>query len=172
MTVEARVEQAVAVTEKLIAFFAKIAALLVIALSLLVVYDAVSRYLFHSGSVALQELEWHLFDILFLLGLSYTLQTDKHVRVDIFYARFTPRTKAAIDIFSQLFLVLPFTLLVLYVSWDFVHISYLQHEISSDPGGLTHRYLIKGMILFGFLLLLLQSLCTLWHNIRRFREAA
>ncbi len=172
MTVEARVEQVVAVTEKLIAFFAKIAALLVIALSLLVVYDAVSRYLFHSGSVALQELEWHLFDILFLLGLSYTLQTDKHVRVDIFYARFTPHTKAAIDIFSQLFLVLPFTLLVLYVSWDFVHISYLQHEISSDPGGLTHRYLIKGMILFGFLLLLLQSLCTLWHNIRRFREAA
>lgn len=172
MTVEARVEQVVAVTEKLIAFFAKIAALLVIALSLLVVYDAVSRYLFHSGSVALQELEWHLFDILFLLGLSYTLQTDKHVRVDIFYARFTPRTKAAIDIFSQLFLVLPFTLLVLYVSWDFVHISYLQHEVSSDPGGLTHRYLIKGMILFGFLLLLLQSLCTLWHNIRRFREAA
>ena len=165
-------ERVVATVERTIAFFAKVAALLVIALSLLVVYDAVSRYLFHSGSVALQELEWHLFDILFLLGLSYTLQSDKHVRVDIFYARFSDRTKALIEIVSQLFLVLPFTLLILWVSWDFVHISYLQHEISSDPGGLTHRYLIKGMILFGFVLLALQSLCTLWHNLRRFRGTA
>ncbi len=156
--------------EKLIALFAKFAALLVIFLSLLVVYDALNRYLLHGGSVALQELEWHIFDILFLLGLSYTLQTDKHVRVDIFYASFSPRTKALIEIISQLFMVLPFTLLILYVSWDFVMQSYLQHEISSDPGGLTHRYLIKGMILVGFVLLGLQSLVILWRNIRLLRS--
>ncbi len=156
--------------EKLIALFAKFAALLVIFLSLLVVYDALNRYLLHGGSVALQELEWHIFDILFLLGLSYTLQTDKHVRVDIFYASFSPRTKAIIEIISQLFMVLPFTLLILYVSWDFVMQSYMQHEISSDPGGLTHRYLIKGMILVGFVLLGLQSLVILWRNIRLLRS--
>ncbi len=156
--------------EKLITLFAKFAALLVIFLSLLVVYDALNRYLLHGGSVALQELEWHIFDILFLLGLSYTLQTDKHVRVDIFYASFSPRTKAIIEIISQLFMVLPFTLLILYVSWDFVMQSYLQHEISSDPGGLTHRYLIKGMILVGFVLLGLQSLVILWRNIRLLRS--
>ena len=156
--------------EKLIALFAKFAALLVIFLSLLVVYDALNRYLLHGGSVALQELEWHIFDILFLLGLSYTLQQDKHVRVDIFYASFSPRTKAIIEIISQLFMVLPFTLLILYVSWDFVMQSYLQHEISSDPGGLTHRYLIKGMILVGFVLLGLQSLVILWRNIRLLRS--
>ncbi len=156
--------------EKLITLFAKFAALLVIFLSLLVVYDALNRYLLHGGSVALQELEWHIFDILFLLGLSYTLQTDKHVRVDIFYASFSPRTKAIIEIISQLFMVLPFTLLILYVSWDFVMQSYMQHEISSDPGGLTHRYLIKGMILVGFVLLGLQSLVILWRNIRLLRS--
>jgi len=156
--------------EKLIALFAKFAALLVIFLSLLVVYDALNRYLLHSGSVALQEMEWHIFDILFLLGLSYTLQQDKHVRVDIFYASFSPRTKAVIEIISQLLMVLPFTLLILYVSWDFVMQSYLQHEISSDPGGLTHRYLIKGMILVGFFLLGLQSLVILWRNIRLLRS--
>ena len=156
--------------EKVIALFAKFAALLVIFLSLLVVYDALNRYLLHGGSVALQELEWHIFDILFLLGLSYTLQQDKHVRVDIFYASFSPRTKAIIEIISQLFMVLPFTLLILYVSWDFVMQSYLQHEISSDPGGLTHRYLIKGMILVGFVLLGLQSLVILWRNIRLLRS--
>lgn len=163
-------DSVVAAIERLIALFAKVAALLVIALSLLVVWDALNRYLFHGGSVALQEWEWHLFDILFLLGLSYTLQSDKHVRVDIFYSRFTPRTKAIVDTLSQLFLVIPFTLLILYVSWDFVAISYAQHEVSADPGGLSHRYLIKGMILVGFVLLLLQSLCTLWHNIRKVRE--
>ncbi len=156
--------------EKLITLFAKFAALLVIFLSLLVVYDALNRYLMHGGSVALQELEWHIFDILFLLGLAYTLQTDKHVRVDIFYASFSPRTKAIIEIISQLFMVLPFTLLILYVSWDFVMQSYMQHEISSDPGGLTHRYLIKGMILVGFILLGLQSLVILWRNIRLLRS--
>ncbi|RUM68769.1 MAG: C4-dicarboxylate ABC transporter [Sulfurospirillum sp.] len=155
--------------EKLIRFFAKVSAVLVIVLSLLVVYDALNRYLFHGGSVALQEMEWHLFDILFLLGLSYTLQQDKHVRVDIFYASFSPRTKAVIEIISQLLMILPFTALVLYVSWDFVMQSYLQHEISSDPGGLTHRYLIKGMILVGFALLGLQSLVILWKNIRFLR---
>ena len=156
--------------EKTIALFAKFAALLVIFLSLLVVYDALNRYLLHGGSVALQELEWHIFDILFLLGLSYALQTDKHVRVDIFHASFSSRTKATLEIVSQLFMILPFTLLILYVSWDFVMQSYLQHEISSDPGGLTHRYLIKGMILVGFVLLGLQSVVTLWRNIRLLRR--
>ncbi len=157
--------------ERVITWAAHLAALLTVALSLLVVYDAINRYLFHNGSVALQEWEWHLFDIIFLLGLSYTLQHDKHVRVDIFYARFSPRTKALINIFSQLFLVLPFVALVLYMSYTFIQQSYLQHEISSDPGGLTHRWMIKGMIAVGFILLGLQSLCELYKSYERFRRA-
>lgn len=96
----------------LIELFAKLAAFLVIALSFLVVYDSVNRYFFGGGSIALQELEWHLFDIIFLLGLSYTLKNDKHVRVDIFYHNYSQRTKAIVDIVSQLFLILPFTLLI------------------------------------------------------------
>ncbi len=158
--------------EKVVRLFAKLSALLVIFLSLLVVYDALNRYLLHGGSVALQELEWHLFDIIFLLGLSYTLQMDKHVRVDIFYASFSKKTKALIEIISQLLMILPFTFLVLYVSWDFVMQSYLQHEISADPGGLTHRYLIKGMIIAGFILLGLQSIVLLWKNIKIFKGEA
>ena len=163
-------EKVVALTERLIALFARFSALLTIALALLVVYDALNRYLFHSGSVALQEWEWHLFDIIFLLGLSYTLQQDKHVRVDIFYARFSENTKAVIDTFAQLFLILPFTLMILWVSYDFVALSFSQHEISADPGGLGYRYLIKGMILVGFSLLALQSLCRLYRNIQKIRE--
>lgn len=133
------------------------ASVLVVVLSLLVAYDAVARYLFSVGSVALQELEWHLFDIVFLLGLSYALKHNKHVRVDIFFEKYTTQTKAVVQIFSMLFLVIPFSLFFLHDASDMAYQSYLQHEISSDPGGLTHRYLIKSMLIVAFVLLLLQA---------------
>jgi TRAP-type mannitol/chloroaromatic compound transport system permease small subunit len=151
--------------EALIALFAKVAAFLVVLLSLLILYQAINRYLFNDPSVLIQEIQWHLFDIIFLLGLSYALQSDKHVRVDIFYAKFSKKTKAIINIISQLFLILPFTLIILYTGYTLVEMSYLQGEISPDPGGLTHRYLIKAMILFGFALLGLQSLAEIYKNV-------
>lgn len=146
------------------------AAILVVALSLLVVFDATNRYLFHDGSVALQELEWHLFDIIFLVALSYTLQQDAHVRVDIFYARFSNKTKAWINIISQLFLILPFVVMIVYMSIPYVMMSFDQHEISSDPGGLCCRYAIKAMIILGFSLLALQSFSEVYKNILKIKE--
>ena len=157
--------------EILTRFFARIAGVLVITLSLLILYQAINRYLFNDSSVMIQELQWHIFDIIFLLGLSYTLQTDKHVRVDIFYASYSKKTKAIINIISQLFLILPFVIIILYTSQTLVEMSYLQGEISSDPGGLTHRYLIKAMILVGFLLLGLQSIAEVYKNIMIIKEA-
>ena len=138
-------------------FAGLLSAVLVVALALLVAYDAVMRYLFSAGSIALQEVEWHLYDIIFLLGISYALKHDKHVRVDIFYERYSGDTRALIQIFSMLVLVIPFSLLIVNNAWDMMLQSYLQHEISSDPGGLTHRYLIKGMIVIGFVLLIIQA---------------
>jgi TRAP-type mannitol/chloroaromatic compound transport system permease small subunit len=146
--------------------FAILSAILIVALSLLVVYDALNRYLFHGGSVALQELEWHLFDIIFLTGLSYTLLHDSHVRVDIFYSKFSDKTKAIVNIFSHLFLIIPFALMIVYMSYPYIMMSFDQNEISSDPGGLCCRYLIKSMIIFGFSLLALQSLSEVFKNIR------
>jgi TRAP-type mannitol/chloroaromatic compound transport system permease small subunit len=153
------------VIEKVVRGFSKLSALLIIALSFLVVYDAVNRYFFGGGSIALQELEWHLFDIIFLLGLSYTLQSDKHVRVDLFYTNYSKKTKAIIDIVSQLFLILPFVLLILYVSYDYIALSYNQNEISPDPGGLAYRWAIKSMMVVGFLLLGLQSVAEIVKNL-------
>jgi len=153
--------------EMLTRFFARLAGILVVALSLLILYQAINRYLFNDSSIMIGELQWHLFDIIFLLGLSYALQTDKHVRVDIFYANFSQKTKAIINIISQLFLILPFVAIILYTGYTLVEMSYLQGEISSDPGGLTHRYLIKSMILVGFVLLGLQSIAEIYKNIKR-----
>jgi len=157
----------VSLIEMLTRFFARLAGILVVALSLLILYQAINRYLFNDSSVMIGELQWHLFDIIFLLGLSYALQTDKHVRVDIFYANFSQKTKAIINIISQLFLILPFVAIILYTGYTLVEMSYLQGEISSDPGGLTHRYLIKSMILVGFVLLGLQSIAEIYKNIKR-----
>lgn len=135
-----------------------IAAFLVVLLSLLVAYDAAMRYLFSEGSIALQEVEWHLFDVIFLLGLTYALKHDKHVRVDIFFERYSKESRSIVQILSMLFLIIPFSLVFLSDSIDMLIQSYLQHEISSDPGGLTHRYIIKGVLVISFILLILQAL--------------
>jgi len=135
-----------------------LAAILVVILSLLVAYDAGMRYLFSAGSIALQEIEWHLFDVIFLLGLTYALKHDKHVRVDIFFERYSEQTRAIVQILSMLLLVMPFSLLFLNDALDMTYQSFVQQEISSDPGGLTHRWLIKAMLALAFVLLLMQTL--------------
>ena len=144
-----------------------IAAFLVVVLSLLVAYDAVMRYLFSAGSIALQEVEWHLFDVIFLLGLTYALKHDKHVRVDIFFERYSKETRAIVQILSMLLLVIPFSLVFLSDSIDMLMQSYLQNEISSYPGGLTHRYVIKGVLVLSFILLIIQALSEVFKALQR-----
>jgi TRAP-type mannitol/chloroaromatic compound transport system permease small subunit len=135
----------------------------------LIVYDATVRYLFHSGSVALQELEWHLFDVVILLGIAYTLHENAHVRVDIFYDRFSGRTQAWINLLGTLLFILPFSALIVYVGFEFVLLSFEQMERSSDPGGLPYRFLVKSLMPLAFGLLALQGLSEIrraWRSIR------
>jgi len=141
-------------------------------LVILIVFDATRRYLFHEGSVALQELEWHLFDVVIMLGIAYAMHRGAHVRVDIFYDRFSARTKHAVNFATMLFFVLPVSALILYVSFDFVMMSFSQMEASSDPGGLPYRYLVKALIPLAFILLILQSLRELantWHALKELK---
>ena len=135
-----------------------LSAFLALALALLIGYDAFMRYAFSAGSIALQEIEWHLFDIIFLFGLSYALKHDKHVRVDIFFASYSQGSKAMVQIFSMLFLLIPFALYFLNGAYDMTLQSYVQNEISSDPGGLKARWVIKGILFLAFVLLVLQAI--------------
>jgi len=141
----------------------RLSAWLVVVLVLLVCYDVAMRYLFQSGSIALQELEWHLFALVFLLGAAYTLKHDEHVRVDIFYqARWmNDKRRAMVDIFGCLFMLLPFCGLMIYSAIPFVMQSYGWGETSPDPGGLPYRWLLKAMIPFGFALLALQGVAMI-----------
>ena len=133
-------------------------AFIVAVLVLLVVYDATARYLFSTGSIALQELEWHLFDVIILFGIAYTLRENAHVRVDIFYANYSEKKKAFINIISSLFFVLPFSVLIIYIGIEFVNLSFIQNEASSNPGGLEYRYLVKALLPLSFVFLTLQAL--------------
>lgn len=151
-------------------YISRFTALILVLLSLLIVYDSLSRYLFHTGSIALQELEWHLFDFVILFGIAYALKEGAHVRVDIFYSKFKPRTKALVDLFSQLFLILPFSFLIIYMGYDFVLQSFIQNEGSSDPGGLPWRFIVKSLMLLSFALLILQSLSEVIKRIRLLRS--
>lgn len=146
----------------------RVSAWLVVGLVGLTLYDVAMRYLFRSGSIAAQELEWHLFGIIILLGAAWTLQRDEHVRVDLFYAspRLTERHRALIDIAGNLLFLLPFAVLVMWSSVPFVYDAFVRGEISPDPGGLTHRWLLKAAIPLGFGMLAAQALVNTIRTVR------
>ena len=134
-----------------------------------VFYDSIMRYFFNSGSIAMQEMEWHLFAMVFLFGIAYALKEDGHVRVDILYDRFSPRWKAVVNIVGTLVLLLPLSVLVIEGSVWYVSEAFTSGEISGDPGGLTHRWLIKLVIPASFVFLIVSATGFVIHNINVFR---
>lgn len=123
--------------------------------------SAVVRYFARSQQWTLNltpatEAQWYLFSIIFLLGAAYGLNHDVHVRVDVMYERMSPKTQAFIDLAGTLLFLIPFSVLMLYVSFPAVRASFSVRELSPDPGGLP-RYPIKALILVSFVLLLLQA---------------
>ena len=126
---------------------------------LLMATNVLLRYAFSVGTVWAQELEWHLLVPLILFGMSYALRHGEHVRVDIVYSRFSTRQKTIVDLVSAL-LIVAVSVLVIWFSLHYVQQSYVIDEGSPDPGGIPHRYLIKGLIPVGFTLLLLQGIAN------------
>ena len=126
----------------------------------------VMRYIFDSGSIALQESTTYLHASIFLVGMAYTLQQDAHVRVDIFYARFSSQTKAWIDLFGTLFLLLPFMLFISWISWEYIVDSWSVLEGSREAGGLPGVFILKSLILVMTSLLSLQALTQVARNIQ------
>jgi TRAP-type mannitol/chloroaromatic compound transport system permease small subunit len=120
--------------------------------------DVVMRYLFNTSFVFTQELEWHLFAFIFLIGAGYTLLHDGHVRVDIFYQRWSVKTRAWVNLLGVIFFLIPGCYLVITTSWKFVDNSFSMLEGSPDPGGIPYRFIVKGTMTVGYLLLLLQGL--------------
>lgn len=146
---------------------------LALAMVLMGAYNAVARYLTRFAGVplssnALNELQWYLFSLIFLLGAAYGLRRDVHVRVDVLFQRLSARRQAWIDLLGTLLFLLPFSALMLKVSWPVVKASWAVRETSPDPGGLP-RWPIKAVILVSFLLLALQGVAHLIRQVEVIR---
>jgi len=146
-----------------------ITAIAMVLMILNVFYDVVMRYFFRSGSIAMQEMEWHLFSIIILIGISYTLKEDGHVRVDLVYDKLSPRKKAFINMFGSVFFILPISLLVGLSSIDTVVESFSMMEQSGDPGGLPYRWIVKALIPLCFLLLIITTIGFFIKNLNVYK---
>ena len=133
---------------------------LALGIVLLVATNVILRYLASMGSVWAQELEWHLLAALILLGMSFALKYSEPIRVDIFYGRYSPRTRRYVDALG-LGLLLIICLLFFYLSLHYVEQSFVIDEGSPDPGGVPNRWLVKSLIPAGFALLAIQTLAAL-----------
>ena len=132
-------------------------------LVLVVFVDVVMRYMFKTSFVFTQELEWHLFAFIFLIGAGYTLLHDGHVRVDIIYQRLNVKGRAWVNLLGVIFFLIPGCWLVISTSWKFVGNSFSMLEGSPDPGGIPFRFIVKGTMTVGYALLLLQGLSMGFH---------
>lgn len=127
-------------------------------LVLLVFVDVVLRYVFKTSYVFAQEMEWHLFSFIFLIGAGYTLLHEGHVRVDIVYQLLGPKPRAWINLIGVILFLIPGCYLVIKTSITFVLTAWEVLEGSPDPGGVPYRFIVKGFIPVGFFLLLLQGI--------------
>ena len=121
----------------------------------------IGRYVFGLNSIAVQESVLYMHAALFMLAAGYTLQVDKHVRVDIFYARATEATRRRIDIFGHLFLLLPSMAALLYWSWPSIVNSWAIFEGPISVGGIKAVFLLKSLIVLFCVLVMLQSVAQL-----------
>lgn len=126
--------------------------------------NALVRYIFNTSSNGWLEIQWYLFSAVFLLGTSYTLRRNEHVRIDVISGRFSKRAQVWMDIFGFSFFLLPMAGLILYFAIPFAWISIQSQEMSSNAGGLI-VWPAKLLIPIGFLMLSLQGVSELIKRI-------
>ena len=144
--------------------FGALADWLVLLSCLISAANAFSRYAFGASSNAWLEIQWYMFAGMVLLGASYTLKRNEHVRVDILYANVSTRRQIGIDIFGFILFMLPATVIMTYLSWPIFHNSWMLGEISANAGGLV-RWPVKILLPIGFALLTLQGVSELIKRI-------
>ncbi|MGA9572619.1 MAG: TRAP transporter small permease subunit [Lysobacterales bacterium] len=132
-----------------------------IALIGIVVVNVTMRYLFGEGRIEFEEIQWHLFSVGFLVGLATCMDSDNHVRVDIFHANLSLRQQAWIELYGLLLLFLPFAIAMLIFSVPFVTYSYGLAEVSDSPGGLPYRWVIKSFLTISMSLMLFAAISRL-----------
>lgn len=155
--------------ERVVDVLGEFASWISLAIVVLMASNVLLRYLFNTGSVWSQELEWHLLAPLILFGMSYSMRHGEHVRVDILYAKFSQRTKGLVDLLSAL-LTAAISIVVVWLSLRYVQQAYVIGEGSPDPGGIPYRFLVKSLIPIGFAVLLAQSIASAIGCVEKLRS--
>lgn len=135
----------------------RITSWLALGIALVMGANVLLRYAFSYGFIWAQELEWHIFVPICLLGMSYALLHGEHVRVDVLFQYFSTRNKHRVEVISA-FISMAFCLIVIWLSIPYVYQSWSIGEGTANPGGIEYRYVIKSLIPIGFAILFLQSL--------------
>jgi TRAP-type mannitol/chloroaromatic compound transport system permease small subunit len=140
---------------------------LTLAMVIVMSFVVTQRYLFDAGSIKLQESITFMHAAVFLLAAAYTLATDDHVRVDIFFSRMSPRNKALVNLGGTLVLLIPFCAFLIWSSWDFVSMSWSVHEASPESGGLPYPFpaIMKSFIPLAAGLLIMQGIVMILRTI-------
>ena len=149
-------------------FFGRLCAFLVLAAALLSAGNAVMRYLFDQSSNAWLEIQWYLFGAIVLLGAAETLRRNEHVRVDLIYSNISARKRLWVDVVGIILFLLPFTVVMAWLSWPVAWRSLVTGEGSSSAGGLL-RWPVKMLIPTGFALLAFQGVSELIKRIAALR---
>lgn len=130
------------------------------------------RYGLNMGWIWLQESVTYLHAMVFMVAAAWAFQTDDHVRVDIFYRDRSARHKSKVNLAGTLLFLVPFSLFLLIIGWDYVAASWATREASMEAGGLPLVFLLKTLILILPALLLVQSLSTVRNCISELRTPA
>ena len=126
-------------------------------LIIVIITQVILRYVFGHGLIILEELQWHLYAVGIMIGLSYAVTKDSHIRLDVLSIRYSKKSKMVIEILGNLILLLPFVVIVIMQSYDFWYSSWRLNERSVAPLGLCCRWAVKGLIPIGFILLGLSA---------------
>ena len=148
----------------MIAAVGRAAGLLNLVLIALIVVDVLLRALFDQTAAWVGELSWHLFALIFLLGIPYAVQRDRHVRVDLFYERFTPRQRRQVNLVGTLIFLLPWAAVLCYTGLWFAAEAWATGEGSPNPNGLPSFFPIKAVIPLSMALLLVQGLVVAYRS--------
>jgi len=131
------------------------------AVMVVILISVISRYVFGRGSIMMEEITWHLYGAAWLVGLSYALVHDDHVRVDVLHELFSPKTKARVEFFGILFLLLPFLAIFFWDSIPYFWQSLQLNERSQAPDGLAARWVLKFFLPFSLFLLIIAAIARL-----------
>jgi len=141
-------------------------------LMLLIVIQVIQRYVIGLGSIQMEETQWHLYAIGFMLGLGFAELRERHVRIDVFAEMFPLRLRYWIEIVGLVVFLLPFCVFVIWWSIPYVIESWQVGEVSAAPGGLPFRYLLKGVITIAFVLLAMTGVSRLSRVVAALRLQA